>query len=351
MPASPRAPEPAEGRPPALPLAVTMGDPAGIGPDITLAAWLQRNRLGLPAFAVFGDPGALAGRARALGLKVPLAAVSSPGEAAGAFGDALPIVRLAAGTGAGDTAVLDSIVQATDSVASGAYLALVTNPIAKRSLQSAGLHQPGHTELLAVLAQRHFPGRTYHPVMMLAAEELKVVPTTVHMPLSAVPGALTRKLLLDTIRITAAAMQQDFGIPHPRLAVTGLNPHAGEGGMLGREDVDLIAPVIAELAAEGLAVTGPHSADALFHAEARRGYDAAIAMYHDQALIPLKTLAFDTGVNVTLGLPFVRTSPDHGTAFAIAGTGKARPDSLLAALRMAADIGRRRAQASRSARP
>jgi 4-hydroxythreonine-4-phosphate dehydrogenase len=350
MPASPRASEPVEGRFPALPLAVTMGDPAGIGPDITLAAWLQRSRVGLPPFAVFGEPDALAERARALGLEVPLAVVSSPGEAAGAFADTLPVVRLAARAMA-DTAVLDSIVQATASVASGQCLALVTNPIAKRSLQSAGLHQPGHTELLAVLAERHFPGRTYHPVMMLAAEALKVVPTTVHMPLSAVPGALTRKLLRDTIRITAAALGDDFGIVHPRLAVAGLNPHAGEGGMLGREDMDIITPVIAELAAQGLSVTGPHSADAMYHAEARRDYDAAIAMYHDQALIPLKTLAFDTGVNVTLGLPFVRTSPDHGTAFAIAGTGKARPDSLLAALMLAADIGRRRAHASRPAKP
>jgi 4-hydroxythreonine-4-phosphate dehydrogenase len=350
MPASPRASEPSKGRPPALPLAVTMGDPAGIGPDITLAAWLQRDRVGVPAFAVFGDPDALAERARGLGLEVPLAVVSSASQAAGAFAHTLPVVRLAARAMA-DTAVLDSIVQATASVASGECLALVTNPIAKRSLQSAGLHQPGHTELLAVLAERHFPGRTYHPVMMLAAEALKVVPTTVHMPLSAVPGALTRKLVLDTIRITAAALRDDFGIAHPRLAVAGLNPHAGEGGMLGREDIDIIAPVIAELAAEGLSVTGPHSADAMFHAEARRDYDAAIAMYHDQALIPLKTLAFDTGVNVTLGLPFVRTSPDHGTAFAIAGTGKARPDSLLAALRLAADIGRRRTHAPRPAKP
>jgi len=174
--------------------------------------------------------------------------------------------------------------------------------------------------------------------MMLASRELRVVPTTVHMPLSAVPGALTRALLLETMRITAAALQNDFGIAHPRLAVAGLNPHAGEGGMLGREDIDIIAPAIAELAAEGIAVTGPHSADALFHAEARRGYDAVIAMYHDQALIPIKTIAFDEGVNVTLGLPFVRTSPDHGTAFDIAGRGIARPDSLIAALKLASRL-------------
>jgi 4-hydroxythreonine-4-phosphate dehydrogenase len=351
MTASPRAPEPAERHSQVLPLAVTMGDPAGIGPDITLAVWLQRVRNGLPPFAVFGDPGTLSERARGLGLDVPLAVVDSVDEASTTFADALPVVRPAAGPARGDTAVLDSIVQATASVAEGQCLALVTNPIAKRSLQSAGLHEPGHTELLAVLAQRHHSGRAFHPVMMLAAKELKVVPTTVHMPLSAVPGALTRALLLKTIRITAAALQEDFGIPRPRLAVAGLNPHAGEGGLLGREDIDTITPVVAELAAEGLAVTGPHSADALFHAEARRGYDAAIAMYHDQALIPLKTLAFDTGVNVTLGLPFVRTSPDHGTAFALAGTGKARPNSLLAALELAAEIGRRRARASQLARP
>ena len=333
----------------ALPLAVTMGDPAGIGLDITLAGWLQRLRRRLPPFVLYGDPDALASRARLLNLDVPLAVVGTPREAAAAFPDALPVLPLAAAGSTGDTAVVDAIVQATAAVAAGQCLALVTNPIAKRSLEGAGLHQPGHTEFLAVLAARHHAGQTFRPVMMLASKELRVVPTTVHMPLSAVPAALTRPLLLETMRITAAALQNDFGIAHPRLAVAGLNPHAGEGGLLGREDIDIITPAVAELAAEGMAVTGPHSADALFHAEARRTYDAVIAMYHDQALIPLKTLAFDTGVNVTLGLPFVRTSPDHGTAFAIAGTGKARPDSLLAALELAAEIGGRRARASQSA--
>jgi 4-hydroxythreonine-4-phosphate dehydrogenase len=351
MTAPSRASGSASVRPPALPLALTIGDPAGIGPDITLAAWLQRVARGVAPFVVYGDRDALASRARALQLDVPLAVVASPGQAAAAFADALPVLASPAGKAQRETAVLDTIVEATAAVATGACLALVTNPIAKHSLQSAGLEQPGHTELLAVLAARHHAGRTFRPVMMLASRELKVVPTTVHMPLSAVPTALTRSLLLETIRITAAALRDDFGIAHPRLAVSGLNPHAGEGGMLGREEVELIIPVIAELAAEGLAVTGPHSADAMFHAEARRDYDAAIAMYHDQALIPLKTLAFDTGVNVTLGLPFVRTSPDHGTAFAIAGTGKARPDSLLAALELAAEIGLRRARAKPPAHP
>ncbi len=225
-------------------------------------------------------------------------------------------------------------------------MALVTNPIAKRTLDLANLPYPGHTEFLAELAVRYCGGARPRPVMMLAAEELKVVPATVHIPLNAVAGALTKPLLRETIRITAAALAQDFGIPQPRIAVAGLNPHAGEGGLIGREETDLIAPVVTELAAEGLAVTGPASADTLFHAEARATYDAVIAMYHDQALIPIKTLAFDRGVNVTLGLPFVRTSPDHGTAFALAGTGKARPGSFIAALRLAAELGKRRAEAS-----
>jgi 4-hydroxythreonine-4-phosphate dehydrogenase len=181
--------------------------------------------------------------------------------------------------------------------------------------------------------------------MMLVADELKVVPATVHIPLAAVSRALNRFLIAETGRITARALKEDFGIASPRIAVCGLNPHAGEDGLIGTEEADIIAPAIADLAGEGLAVTGPHPADSLFHAEARRGYDAAIAMYHDQALIPLKTLAFDRGVNVTLGLPFVRTSPDHGTAFALAGTGRARPDSFIAALQLAAEIGIRRAAA------
>lgn len=349
MPASSRASVTTKPRSPASPLALTLGDPAGIGPDITMAAWLQRAKRGLTPFVVFGDPEALAARARALRVDVPLAVVGSPGEAAAAFADALPV--LASDAGKGDTAVLDTIVAATAAVAAGECLALVTNPIAKKALQSADLQQPGHTELLAVLAARHNPGRTYKPVMMLASSQLKVVPATVHIPLAAVPKALTRSLLTETIRITTAALRDDFAIAHPRLAVTGLNPHCGEGGMLGHEEIDIIAPVIAELAAAGLAVTGPHSADAMFHGEARRSYDAAIAMYHDQALIPLKTLAFDSGVNVTLGLPFVRTSPDHGTAFDIAGTGKASPDSLLAALQLAAEIGRRRTGAQHPPRP
>jgi 4-hydroxythreonine-4-phosphate dehydrogenase len=344
----PRARAPAKVGP-ALPIAVTMGDPAGIGPDITLSAWSDRERYDLPAFLVYGDLTALRRRARALGLDVPLVRIAQPAEALEAFSQALPV--LPAGRGAREAVVIDTIVAATEAAAQHRVLALVTNPIAKKALQASGYAYPGHTEMLAALAGQHHGGRTFRPVMMLAARELKVVPTTVHMALAQVPKALTRTLLIETIRITAAALHQDFGVRRPRLAVAGLNPHAGEEGMLGREDLDVIAPAIAELAEEGMAVTGPHSADAMFHAAARRTYDAAIAMYHDQALIPLKTLAFDRGVNVTLGLPFVRTSPDHGTAFAIAGTGKARPGSFLAALQLAADIGRRRARASLPAQP
>jgi 4-hydroxythreonine-4-phosphate dehydrogenase len=226
---------------------------------------------------------------------------------------------------------------------------MVTNPIVKRTLDRVELPYPGHTEFLAELALRHGTRPRPLPVMMLVAEELKVVPATVHIPLAAVPRALTRQRLADTLRITAAALVGDFGIAKPRIAVAGLNPHAGEGGRIGREEIEIIKPTIDAVAAEGIVVTGPHSADTLFHVEARTAYDAVVAMYHDQALVPLKTLAFDRGVNVTLGLPFVRTSPDHGTAFALAGTGKARPASFIAALHLADAIGRRRA-AQRSPR-
>ncbi len=324
------------------PVAVTIGDPAGVGPDVTLAAWRERATLALPPFALYGAPDVLQERARRLNLSVPVQTISSLREAPAAFAKALPVMAVAGASA--DALVLGAIEAATKAVLAGDALALVTNPATKKTLQAPGLAYPGHTELLAVLAARFLGGGTFRPVMMLAADDLKVVPTTVHIPLAAVPGTLTRELLVATIRTVARALAEDFGIAKPRLAVCGLNPHAGEGGMIGTEDVAVIAPAIAAAAADGIAVTGPHSADTLFHAEARRGYDAAIAMYHDQALIPLKTLAFDRGVNVTLGLPFIRTSPDHGTAMAIAGTGKARPSSFIAALRLAHELGLRRAQ-------
>lgn len=330
------------------PIAVTIGDPAGIGPDITLASWLERSRQGLPPFMLYGDPGVLAQRARALGWSVPIATVGTAAEAGDAFASALPVRDVRASA---DALVVAAIEAAVAAVVAGEAPALVTNPATKKALQGPSLPYPGHTELLAALAARHHGGRVFRPVMMLAADELRVVPTTVHIPLAAVPAALTRQLLVDTMRTTAAALRLDFGIAAPRLAVCGLNPHAGEGGLIGTEEDQVILPAIAELVAEGVIVAGPLSADTLFHAEARRSYDAAIAMYHDQALIPIKTLAFDRGVNVTLGLPFVRTSPDHGTAFALAGTGKARPGSFIAALRLAAELGNRRAEAALRPRP
>ena len=333
---------------PALPLAVTMGDPAGIGPDITLASWQARRQHALPPFAVYGDEKALEHRARALGLNIPITSIASIRDASRVFADALPVLRPATAVGGTDDAIVAAIEDATAAVAGGEALALVTNPIAKKSLRAIPLEYPGHTAFLGSLAARHFKGGHFRPTMMLVADELKVVPVTVHIPLSAVAETLSIALIADTLRITAAALTQDFGIAHPRIAVAGLNPHAGEDGLIGTEEAGIIAPAIAQLVAAGVAVTGPHSADTLFHAEARHAYDAVVAMYHDQALIPLKTLAFDRGVNVTLGLPFVRTSPDHGTAFALAGSGKARPDSFIAALRLAAKLGQRRLAARSS---
>jgi len=352
MTASPRDGRHPDPRAAETPIAVTMGDPAGIGPDIALMSWLERSRLRLPTFVVYGDPQVLQERARALGVRVPIATVAGPSDGFGAFADELPIVPvpISAGQGGGDAAIVAAIERATEAVMSGEALALLTNPIAKRTLNLAQLPYPGHTEFLAELAARRGGSRP-RPVMMLVAEELKVVPATVHIPLAAAAKTLTRSLLVEIIGIAAAGLTGDFGIERPRIAVTGLNPHAGEGGLIGREEIDVIAPAIAELAAKGLAVTGPHAADTLFHAEARSTYDAVVAMYHDQALIPLKTLAFDRGVNVTLGLPFVRTSPDHGTAFALAGTGKARPGSFVAALQLADQLGRRRAEAAGATRP
>jgi 4-hydroxythreonine-4-phosphate dehydrogenase len=332
-----------------------MGDPAGIGPDVTLAAWRQRQTSALHPFVLYGDPDVMRERAGALALDVPVVVIASPGEVAAVFAHALPVLPTRPGAGAAEGRTDDQIVaaieDATAAVASGQALALVTNPIAKASLRTVPLDYPGHTAFLGLLAARYSGGRSFRPVMMLVADELKVVPATVHIPLADVPRTLTRALIGETIRITASALEHDFGIDRPRIAVAGLNPHAGEHGLIGSEEASIIAPAIAELAREGIAVTGPHSADALFHDEARHTYDAVIAMYHDQALIPLKTLAFDRGVNVTLGLPFVRTSPDHGTAYALAGTGKARPGSFIAALQLAARLGARRAASRAPASP
>lgn len=333
-----------------LPLAVTMGDPAGIGPEIVLKAYAQRINRGLSPFVVYGCPKTLAARARQLGMNVRLREVAAPSDATALFSTELPILAIPvarevkAGTPLPENAMgtISAIEQAVRAVVAGDAAGVVTAPIAKAVLYAAGFVHPGHTEFLAALAGSLVPGKRHHPVMMLASPLLRVVPVTIHIPLSDVPRALSRRLLYETIAITWRSLKSDFGIDEPRVAIAGLNPHAGEGGTIGREDIDLIAPAIEELRREGLNVTGPHSADTLFHAEARKNYDAAVCMYHDQALIPIKTLSFDTGVNVTLGLPFVRTSPDHGTAFDIAAKGIASPESMIAAIRMAAELAERR---------
>lgn len=333
------------------PLALTMGDPAGIGLDITLAAWLARAKQSMPPFVVFGDPDALAARAQALGLgALPILKVSELGDAADAFKTHLPVravlcpVPVVAGapTPANAPAVIGAIEEAVKAVRGGDASAVVTNPIAKNVLTAHGFPHPGHTEFLGALAATHFGAENAQPVMLIASRELKVVPLTIHIPLAKVPGAISADAIVTTARTLARALTTDFGIERPRIAVTGLNPHAGEDGTMGDEDARIVAPAIERLAHEGLSVTGPHPADTLFHAATRETYDAVLAMYHDQALIPIKTLAFDTGVNVTIGLPFVRTSPDHGTAFALAGTGKARATSLIEALKCADAIVRAR---------
>src|SRR3954466_12392248 len=326
------------------PLALTLGEPAGIGPDITLAAWERRAELGLPPFYLLADPDFVAERARVIGLQVPLRVVE-PEDAARAFATALPVVPLAemvtAEPGRPDAssapAAIASIRRAVADVFAGRAHAVVTNPVAKAVLYREGFAEPGHTEYLARLAQEH-TGRAAHPVMMLWSPELAVVPVTIHLPVRDVPRQLNTALIVNTGRIVARDLKERFGIARPRLALAGLNPHAGEEGALGEEDRAIVAPAVEQLRAEGIDARGPLPADTMFHAAARRSYDAALAMYHDQALIPIKTLAFEDAVNVTLGLPFVRTSPDHGTAFDIAGTGRASPASLIAALKLAARL-------------
>jgi len=325
-------------------LAVTMGEPAGIGGELTLKAWAAQ-RHALPPFVVLDDPARLAALARRLGLEVPLRLVQEPD--ATAFATALPVlpVKLARPSAPGrldptnGAAVLASIRRAAELALAGAVAGVVTQPIQKSTLYAAGFQHPGHTEYLAELT-----GRPGEEVMMLATPGLRVVPVSVHEPLARAVAGLDGARIERIALTTAAALARDFGIGRPRLGVAGLNPHAGEGGALGREEIEIIAPAIERLRGRGIEVQGPLPPDTMFHAEARARYDAAICMYHDQALIPLKTLDFHGGVNVTLGLPIVRTSPDHGTALDIAGTGVARIDSFVAALGMAAQIAAHRAQ-------
>jgi len=322
-------------------LALTLGEPAGIGPELTLLAWKRRAAFALPPFYVVADADFLAGLAHRLQLAVPIATVS-PVEAAAAFARALPVVDLGlpitAAPGRPDPssgpAAIASIRTAVADVLAQRALAVVTNPVAKTVLYRSGFAEPGHTEYLAKLTAEA-TGVPVQAVMMLWSPDLAVVPVTIHLPLREVPDRLTIDLIVNTGRISARGLRDRFGIDRPRLAVAGLNPHAGEAGALGEEDHTIVAPAVAQLRAEGIDARGPIAADTLFHRTARATYDAALCMYHDQALIPIKTLAFDHAVNVTLGLPFVRTSPDHGTAFDIAGSGRADPSSLAAALRLA----------------
>ncbi len=320
------------------PLAMTMGDPAGIGPELACAAW--RERTSSAPFFVFAAPGVLAAAAKRAGLAAPVLETDLAGAAA-AFSKGLPVVSLKSAvedapgrpTTANAAATIESIARAVEAVREGAARALVTNPIAKAVLYDAGFRFPGHTEYLGELAKA-WGGQAF-PVMMIWSEALKVVPVTIHIPLAEAPQALTAELIVKTARVVDRDLRLRFGLKRPRLAVAGLNPHAGEGGAMGREEISIIAPAIETLRAEGIDAVGPLPADTMFHPKARARYDVALTMYHDQGLIPVKTLAFDEGVNVTLGLPFVRTSPDHGTAFDIAGKGVANPASLIAAIRLA----------------
>ncbi|HLZ67246.1 MAG TPA: 4-hydroxythreonine-4-phosphate dehydrogenase PdxA [Aliidongia sp.] len=331
------------------PLVLTMGEPAGIGGELAFAAW-SRRAAGVPCFALLDDPARLGALARLLRLSVPIKPIADVREAEAAWNSALPVLPIPlAGPvvpGRPDAvnaaAVIAAIEHGVRLVSSGAASALVTNPIQKQVLIEAGFRHPGHTEFLAELAG---PGSV--PVMMLTCPGLRVVPITIHQSLKSAIADLSIEKIVTVARITASALKRDFGIKRPTLAISGLNPHAGEGGAFGREEIEIIAPAIAQLRAEGLQVDGPLPADTMFHVRARQRYDAALCMYHDQALIPIKTIDFERGVNVTLGLPFVRSSPDHGTALNIAGTGKASPESLIAALVVADQMARTRGAAPR----
>jgi 4-hydroxythreonine-4-phosphate dehydrogenase len=320
------------------PLAMTMGDPAGIGPELALAAW--RERTADAPFVVFAAPAVLAAAAKRAGVTAPIIETDLAGAKA-AFSKGLPVLPLtnrvedAPGRPnvANAAATIESIERAVEAVQRGEARALVTNPIAKAMLYQAGFKYPGHTEYLGALAEAR--GAAAFPVMLIWSETLAVVPVTIHIPLVEAPKALTAELIIKTARVVDRDLRARFRVARPRLAVSGLNPHAGEGGAMGTEEITIIAPAIEALLAEGLDVVGPLPADTMFHPRARARYDVALTMYHDQGLIPVKTLAFDEGVNVTLGLPFVRTSPDHGTAFDIAGKGVANPASLIAALKLA----------------
>ncbi|HEX3422813.1 MAG TPA: 4-hydroxythreonine-4-phosphate dehydrogenase PdxA [Sphingomicrobium sp.] len=317
------------------PLAISLGDPAGIGPEVIAKCWDSRDEFRLPPFVAIGDP-----RSVAAVWDGPIELIDDPLQADAAFDVGLPLIQLNAPhpdmpghpSVAGAHCSLDSLEIAVGLARSGSAAAVITGPVAKEQLYSIGFQHPGQTEFVA----ERCGVSAANVVMMLAGPTLRTVPVTTHLPLSEVPRHLTCALVESRGRAALRGLQRNFGIPEPRLAVSGLNPHAGEGGQLGEEEIEIIAPAIAALAAEGWRVSGPHPADTMFHESARANYDAALCMYHDQALIPIKALHFEDAVNVTLGLPIVRTAPDHGTAFDIAGTDRADPRPMAAAIRMAA---------------
>ena len=322
------------------PLAISMGEPAGVGPDIALQLYARRAELNLPPFCLFGHGAFLAERAARLGLDIAFAPVGPEGAMA-AFDGALPIAPIdgivpdqpGQTTPLSGHVVIEAITAAVAATLRGSCRALVTAPIHKGALYQAGFKHPGHTEFLAELCAQG--GKPKLPVMMLAHGGLRAVPVTIHVPIRDVPGLLSKQLIVDTVRVVAHDLKQRFGIANPQIAVAGLNPHAGEGGNIGREDLEIVGPAVVQLQFEDYGVMGPLPADTLFYPLHWAQYDAVVAMYHDQALIPIKTVAFEEAVNVTLGLPIVRTSPDHGTAFDLAGTGRASPKSFLAAIVMA----------------
>jgi 4-hydroxythreonine-4-phosphate dehydrogenase len=328
------------GRP--KPLAVTMGEPGGIAPDITVKAWLSLRSGFERGFFIIGDMDLLKSRAKTIGDPIAFAAIDRPDQAPALFAEALPVLphptaRVSPpgrADPANSKAVIGSIERAVTFALSGDVGAMVTNPIHKKVLYSAGFRHTGHTDFIAALARAQ--GHRAQPVMMLAAPGLRTVPLTVHIPLRDVALALSSAMIQEQALVVNADLKRYFGIAAPRIAVTGLNPHAGEGGALGEEERSIITPAIEDLRRQGLAVEGPIAADSAFHPEARAQFDVVICMFHDQALIPVKTIGFHEGVNATLGLPFIRTSPDHGTALSLAGTGKANPRSLISALQLAA---------------
>ena len=324
-----------------IPIAVTMGEPSGIGGEISLKAWIRRHELKLPPFFLIDDPVRLNSIAKRLNWDVPIRTIRRANDSLKLSEFALPVfpiklnVQAIPGQARTDnaSAVVESIRCAVDFVQRNEAAAIVTNPIQKKTLYDAGFEYPGHTEFLAKLARMTKP-----PIMMLACNALRVVPVTVHQALAEAIQSLNQEKIITAAEQTILSLRQDFAIERPHLMVSGLNPHAGEGGSMGREEIDIINPAINHLKRSGYSVSGPAPADTLFHNRARESYDAAICMYHDQALIPLKTIDFRSGVNITLGLPFIRTSPDHGTALEIAGTGAADESSFVAALKTAATI-------------